>query len=135
MHCERFSASKKRSAVLAFEGWAVKAAMEFEFCTAMDRLEGMKALFESAHVGEGPGAEVEGGSSAIGDNIGARTAFDDVGVDGDATARIVPFFDSRNLCGQFVNGVNAFFRCESGVRSASVNDELRLADPFAASLQ
>ena len=39
-----------------------------------------------------------------------RAAFDDVRIDGYAAAGIVPFFDASDLRGEFVNGVDSFFR-------------------------
>src|SRR5207247_10341429 len=65
-------------------------------------------LFEAAHVGNAKRAEIEDRASAFRDYIGARAAFKDAGVDRDATARIVPLLDARELPRQFVNGVDAF---------------------------
>ncbi len=92
----------------------------------------MEPLFNGFHVGESPGAQIQSGLGLIGDDIGARAAGDDVGVEGDAAARIIPLFNARNLRGKFVNGVDAFFGRESRVRGAAMDDELQLRPRLCA---
>ena len=50
---ERFGAQIERGAVLAFERRAIKAAMDFEFCAAVNGLQRMEALFQGVHVRTG----------------------------------------------------------------------------------
>jgi len=64
-----------------------------------------------------------------------RVPFDDAGVDGDTTAKIVPFFNARELLRQFVNGINTFLRCETRVRGAAMHDQLSFTDSLARRLQ
>ena len=97
----------------------------------MNRFERVKALFEGAHIGYPPGAQIQSGFGTVGDDVAARAAFDDVGVDGDAAAQIVPFFDTGDLCGKLVNGVDASLRGQTRVRGATVDDELGFPDTFA----
>ena len=130
-----FGAREEGDAVFAFERGAIEAAVDFEFCAAMDGLQGMEALFEGAHVGAAPGAEIEPGCSAVGDDVGAGAAGDDVGVNGDAAAEVVPLFQAGDLRGEFVDSVDAFFGREAGVGSAAMDDKLRFADTFAGSFQ
>jgi hypothetical protein len=130
-----FGAGEKGGAVFVLERGAIEPAVNFEFCAAMDGLQGVQALFEGAHVGVAPGAEIERGCSAVGDDVGAGAAGDDVGVDGDAAAEVVPLFQASDLRGEFVNGVDAFFGSKAGVGSAAVDDEFRFADTLAGSLE
>ena len=62
-------------------------------------LEGAQALFEGMHVGGAPSAKIERGLRGFGDDIGAGTSGDDVGVDGDALTKIIPLFNASNLPG------------------------------------
>ena len=87
-----FGTGEEGGAVFAFEGRAIEAAADLEFRAAMHGLQGVETLFEGAHVRVAPGAEIERGLGAVGDDVGAGAAGDDVGVDGDASAQVVPFF-------------------------------------------
>src|SRR3974377_64643 len=71
----------------------------------------------------------------IGDYVGTGTALNEVGVDTDTATRIVPLFNARDLRGALMNGIDAFFGCEAGVRGAAVDDESCFADTFAGSFQ
>ena len=128
---QRFGAGEEGGAVFALQGRASEAARDFELCAAMNGLKGVQAGFEGAHVRGAPGAKVESSFGAIGNDVGASAAFDDVGIDGDAAAGAVPFFDTGDLCGEFVDGVDAFFRGEAGVRGAAVDKQLGFANSFA----
>jgi hypothetical protein len=130
-----FGAGVKGGALFAFERWAIEAAEDFEFRTAMNGLEGVEAFFEGAHIAVAPGAEIERSLGAVGDDVRAGAAGDDVRVDGDAAAEIVPLFEARDLCGEFVHRIEAFFGCEAGVRGATVDDELGFAHALAGSFQ
>src|SRR5579864_7181039 len=101
----------------------------------MDGLQRVEALFESAHVGVAPGAEIERGVGARGNDVGAGAAGDDVGVDRDAAAEVVPLFEATDLRGEFVYRIDAFFRSEPGVRGAAVDNKFRFAHSFARSFQ
>jgi len=57
----------------------------------------MKAFLEGAHIGVSPGAEIERGCSAVGDDVGTGAAGDDVGVDADATPQVIPLFEAGDL--------------------------------------
>lgn len=118
-----------------FEGRAVEAAGNFQPGATVKRTQAAQAIFEAAHIGDAKRAQIENGSGTFGDYVGARAAFDDSGVYGDAAAKIVPFFDARKLMGQFMDGVDAFLRREAGVRCAAVDGEFGLADSFARSFQ
>src|SRR5438093_12655079 len=85
----------------------------------MNRAQGTQAPFQAAHVGSVKRTEIENGAGAFRDDIGARTAFDGTGVDGDAAAKIVPFLDASELLSQFVNGVDPFF-ARKGVGEAEL---------------
>src|SRR6202008_5052739 len=50
-------------------------------------------------------------------------------------AGIVPPFDARKLSSQLMDGVNAFFGGEAGVRSAAAHDQFGFADALARGLQ
>jgi len=132
---ECFGAGEERGAHFVFEGRAVEAAGDFEVSARMNWAKRMQAALQFAHVGNAEGAQVEDGASAFGDDVGARAAFHEAGVDGDAAAEIVPFFEARELLRQFVNGVDAFLGSEAGVRGAAVNDQLGFADSFARRFQ
>lgn len=95
----------------------------------------VEATLQIVHVGNAKGAEIEDRAGAIRDDIGARAAFDDASVDGDAASKIVPFFDARELLRQFVNGVDPFLRREAGVRGAAMHDQCGLADTLARGFQ
>lgn len=114
-----------------FKGRAIEAAEEFQARAFVDWFEGAETLFEGAHVRQAPGAEIEDGFSAVGDDVGARAAGYDVRVDGDAAAKVVPLFDTRDLRSEFVDGVYTFFGCQARVGGAAVDDEFRFADAFA----
>jgi len=101
----------------------------------MNGLQGMEALFEGAHVREAPGTKIERGYGSRRDDVGARAARNDVGVDGDTPAHVVPFFHASNLSGEFVDGVYAFFRSQAGVGSAAMDDEIGFANTFARSFE
>ncbi len=98
-----------------FERRPVETAGDFEPRASFERAQVAQAVFEAAHVGDPERTEIKNNSRAIRDDIGARPAFDDARVDGDAEAMIVPFFDACKLPRQFVNGVDAFLRREAGV--------------------
>ena len=91
--------------------------------------------FERTHVGSARCADVYHCAGALGDDVGARAAFDDVGVDGDAAAGLVKPGDARDLQRQFVHRVDAILRIDPGVRGAAGYDQLDFADAFARRLQ
>src|ERR1700687_3210122 len=100
--------------------------MNFQACTARWGPQGAQALLYPAHVRKAQGAEIDHGAGALGDEVDARAAFDDVGVHADAAAQIVPPLQARDLMREFVYGVDAFLRREPGVRGAPLDDNLRL---------
>src|SRR5277367_1966417 len=87
------------------------------------------------HVGGAPGAQVQRGAGAFGYDVDARAAFDNVGVDADAAARVVPFFDAGDLRGELVNGVDAFFGGEACVGRAAVDGQLCFTHALARSFE
>src|SRR6266581_595107 len=133
--CERLRAGKERRGDLTFKRGAVEAAGNFQFCPFMDRAQRVEAAFDAAYVGISQGPQIQKGASAFRNHVGAGAAFDDVGVDADAAAGVVPLFDARELRSQFVDGVDAFFRREASVGSAALHDEFRLTNAFARGLQ
>ena len=66
----------------------------------------------------------------LGDDVCARTAFDDVRVQTDPSARIIPAFEARDLARQLVDGIHAFVRSEPGVCGTATHDQFRLANSF-----
>ena len=50
----------------------------------------MKPAFDAAHIGSAQGAQIENRAGAFRDHIGTGTAVDDVGIDADTAARVVP---------------------------------------------
>jgi len=86
------------------------------------------------HVCNAERAKIEDGSGSLGNDIYASAAFDDVGVDADAAAKVVPFLDAPELTRQFVNCVDAFLRRQACVRSAAVDDQFGFTYTFASGL-
>jgi len=101
----------------------------------MDGFQRVEAFFYRVHVGGAPGTQVQHGTGVFGYYVGAGAAFDDVGVDADAAAQIVPFFDANDLGGEFVNGVDAFLWGQAGVGGAAINGELGFAHTFTRGFQ
>ncbi len=73
----------------------------------------MQAAFQASHVRNPKGAQIEYGARVFRDDVCVRATLDDAGVDGDATAKIIPSFDACELPRQFVDGVYPFLRCEA----------------------
>ena len=90
---------EKLRAVFAFERRAIEASADLYFGAMMNGLEGVQAFFEGVHIGGAPSAKIERGLRGFGDDIGADTAGDDVGIDGDALTKIIPLFNANNLRG------------------------------------
>ena len=132
---EQLGAREKSGAHSTFERGPVEAAGHFKPGAGLNRAQAVQAYFEAAHVGNAKRAEIEDRASAFRDYIGARAAFKDAGVDRDATARIVPLLDARELPRQFVNGVDAFLWSKTRVRSAAMHDQLGFTDALARRLQ
>src|SRR5579859_875888 len=130
-----FCSCKKSRADAALKRSAGEAAGDFEFCAAKNRFEGVQLFFDGAHIGAAKRAEIDRGSRLFGDDVDARATFHDVSVHGYAAANVVPRKYFCQLQSQFVNGVDAFFRREAGVRSFAAHDELRFADSFARRLE
>jgi hypothetical protein len=128
---ERFGASEKSCAHSAFEWGAIEAAGDFQASAPVDRAESVQAALQDAHVGNAHRAQIKNGSGVFGDDVGARAAFDDAGIDGYTPAKIVPFFEARELRRNFVDGVNSFLGRETCVRGAAVHCQFGLADSFA----
>ncbi len=130
---KRGSASVENGALLAFERGAIKAAMNFELCATMDGLQRMETLFEGTHVCGVPGTKIESSPSHFRDDVDTGATFDDIRIDGYTAAVIVPLFDARDLCGEFMNSINALFRGQARMRGATMNDDFGFADAFAGS--
>src|SRR6266446_5932685 len=105
-----------------FERRTVEAAGDLEPGAGLKRAQVVQANFKVAHIGNAKRAEIENGASAFRNDVGARAPLNDAGVDGEAAAKIVPFFDAPELPRQFVNGVDAFLRRETRVRCAAMHD-------------
>src|SRR5256884_9835863 len=132
---EQLRVGEESGAHFAFEGRPVKAAGDFKPSASLKCAQSMQANFEAAHVGNTKRTQIEDSASFLRNYVGARTAFDDPGVDGDAAAKIVPFFNARELPCQFVNGVDAFLRCKARMRGAAMYDQFGFADSLARCLQ
>src|SRR5208283_5695156 len=96
---ERFGASVEFGAVLAFERRAIEAAAQFQLGAASNGFQSAESLFQGVHIGVTPGAKIEINFSAVGNDVGARAAIDEVGIDGNAVTGIVPFFNASDLRG------------------------------------
>src|SRR5689334_14341639 len=129
--CETLCAREKSCAVFALERGTVEAARDFEFCSSENRFEGVQFFFKAVHIGNAESAQVESCAGGFGDDIEPSAASDDVCVDGDAAAQIVPLRDLRDLEREFVNGVDAFLWREARVGSFAADEEFGFADAFA----
>src|SRR5260370_19854508 len=78
---------------------------------------------------------MEYGARVFRDDVCARATLDDDGVDGDASAKIIPSFDACELPRQFVDGVDTFLRRKTRVRGAAMHDQFGFTDSFARRLQ
>jgi len=115
-----------------FERGAIEAATHFEFCAGKNGTKRVQFALEAAHVCNAERAKIEDGAGSLGNDIYASASFDDVGVYGDAAARVVPLLNALELPCKFVNGVDAFLRREACMRGAAVDDEFGLAYTFAS---
>src|SRR3984893_15458894 len=95
----------------------------------------MQAAFEAPHIRNAQGTKIEDGAGAIGDNVGASPAFDDIGVDRSALAQSAPTLYAGDLSCQLVDRVDPLFRGKAGMRCAAMHDDLSFAYAFARSLQ
>jgi len=120
--------------MLALEGRALKTAADLEFDATTNRFQRTEPLLQCAYIRDTPGAKVEIDLGAVGDDVRARAPIDDIGVDGNAVTRIVPFFDASNLSSEFVNSVDAPFRVETGVGGTAVNHDFGFTDALAGGL-
>src|SRR2546429_3817786 len=132
---EQLGAGEETRAHFALERGAVEAAGDFKPSPSLKSTQIAQANFEATHVGNTKRTQIEDSASFLRNYVGARTAFDDPGVDGDAAAKIVPFFNARELPCQFVNGVDAFLRCKARMRGAAMYDQFGFADSLARCLQ
>jgi len=132
---EQFCPGEERGADSTFHGCAVKSAVNFEARATKGWPQRMQAALEPVHVRRVKCAKVEHSASALGNDVDARAAFDDIGVDADTAPRIIPFIETSDLRGELVNGVDAFFRRKSGVGRTPVNDKFGFADAFPRGLE
>ena len=58
----------------------------------------------------------------LGDDVYARSTFNDVGVYRDSAALVVPLLNAQKLPRQFVNCIDAFLRRETCMRGAAMDD-------------
>src|SRR5260370_14016846 len=117
------------------EGGPVEPAGDLEPGAALNGAQIVQANFEVAHIGNAKRAQIENSSSAFRNDVGARAAFDDAGVDGEAAAKIIPFLDAPELPRQFVNGVESLLRREARMRCAAMHDSLVFTDSLPFRLQ
>jgi len=64
-------ASEEHGALLAFEGRAIKTAVDFKLGAAMDGFQTMQAFLEGAHISGTPGTQVEFCLGEFRDNVHA----------------------------------------------------------------
>src|SRR6266446_9125195 len=105
-----------------FEWRTVETAGDFDPGAGLNGAQVVQANLQVAHIGNAQRAQIENSACAFRNDVGARAAFNDAGVDGEAAAKIIPFFDAPELPRQFVNGVDAFLRCETRMRCPAMND-------------
>src|SRR5438876_5642585 len=97
LRSEFFCPSEKFGTGFALEWSAAEAPGDFDFCTLEHRLERSQLSFDGLHVGNAKRAQIENGACLLRNDVYAGAAVDDVCVDGDAAADIVPFKDLRDL--------------------------------------
>src|SRR5271165_5587540 len=123
LFCEGLGACEKLGAVFAFQRRAIKASSDLEFDATTNGLKRTEALFQRAHIGQAPGAEIEIGLGGIRYDVGARATIDEVRVDSHAVARIVPLLDASDLCREFVDGIDALIWIKASVSSTAVDHD------------
>jgi len=131
---ERFARAKRVALILRSSGGRSKPPV-ISSGLPVKWTQSVQTAFHAAHVGNPHGTKIKNSARAFRNYVRARTAFDDAGVDGDAVAKIIPAFDARELPRQFVDGVDAFLRCETRVRGAAMHDQFGFANSFARRLQ
>src|SRR5262249_28983954 len=96
-------------------------------------------LLYRAHVCSASDAEVDEGTSLLGDHVGARAASDHRGARSDAAALVVEpaagTKDSRDLQCELVHGVHPVARVNPCMGSAAGDDQFDLAHTLARGLQ
>lgn len=132
---KEFRSGKKRRAEFSFERRAIEAAVHFQPSAGMNRTKRVQQAFKPAHIRDAQSAKIEDGAGELGDDIYASAAFDDVGIDGNSAARVVPFLNARKLQCQFVDGVHALLGSQARVRSPAMDEKLRFANGFAGRLK
>src|SRR6266849_4903400 len=133
--CEGLRALEKCRAHFALERRTIEPASDVEASPFVNRAKSMEAVFECAHVGSFQGAQIENGAGTFCNDVGASATLYDVGVDAHAAAGIVPLFDARELCSQFIDGVDPFFGRQARVGSAPMDNQFGRTDAFACGLQ
>lgn len=112
---ETFGATVELNAVFAFERRAIEAAAQLKFDATSNCFQRAESFFQSAHIGVTPGAKIKINFGAVGDDVGASAAIDEIRIHGNAVTRVVPFFDPGDLRGEFMNSVNAPVRIQASV--------------------
>ena len=128
---QELCSGKKRRAEFSFERRAIEAAVHFQPSAGMNRTKRVQPVFKPAHIRHAQSAKVEDGAGELGDDIYASAAFDDVRIDGNSAARVVPFLNARKLQCQFVDRVHALLGSQARVRSPAMHEKLRFANGFA----
>ena len=129
----RFGATVEFNAVFAFERRAIEAAAQLKFDATSNCFQSAESFFQSAHVGVTPGAKIKINFGAVGNDVGASAAIDEIRIHGNAVTRIVPFFDPGDLRGEFMNSVNAPVRIQASVSGAAMDDEFDFTNALAGS--
>src|SRR5437660_5951645 len=124
---EQLRVGEESGAHFAFEGRPVKASGDFKPSASLKCAQSMQANFEAVHVGNAKRTQIEDSARAFRNYVGTCAAFDDPGVDGDATAKIVPFFNARDLPRKLMDGIDAFFRCKACLVIAAMHDQFGFA--------
>ena len=119
----------------ALHGRAAESAVNFQFGAGEDGAQGGETAFDLRGVFDAGDAEIEYGAGALGDDVGARAAFDDAGADRRPRRGIGECADALDLQGEFVNRVHSLFRIQAGVRGFSEYGEFHFAGAFAGRFQ
>jgi len=83
---------KKCGTDFVFEGSTIEAAAHGESCPRQNGPQAAQLLFDSSHVGDAKGAQVQYRSRVVGNDVGACSAGDQPYVYGNAARQVISTF-------------------------------------------
>ncbi len=119
----------------AFHGWTVEAAGDFDAAALVDGPKGAEFSVERGGVSGAGDADIDFGLSEGGDDVGARAAGDDTGVDREAALQVGEALDAGDLAGEFEDRARAGFKVDTGVGGAAVDGDGVVADALAGGFE